>query len=203
MPDIKISALPASGALDGSEQIPMVKNGVTVRTSSQSVADLFNLTAPVSSVNGQTGEVILDSDDIEAGAVNLYMTEEEKTKLSGLNKNESFVMAVTDETTAITVGTNKLTFRAPYAAILTGVTASCSVAPTGAAIVIDVNKNGTTMLSTKASIAAGSKTSVGGTAAVVSVPSIAADDEITVDLDQVGSTIAGAGVKIALQWTKA
>lgn len=57
-----------------------------------------------------------------------------------------------DETTDLTTGTAKITFRAPYKFILTDVRASVNTAPSGANLVIDVNASGTSVLSTKLSI---------------------------------------------------
>jgi hypothetical protein len=115
-----------------------------------------------------------------------------------------FIIACSDETTAITTGTAKVTFRAPYAFTLTAVRASVTTAPTGSTIVIDINETGTTVLSTKLSIDASEKTSTtAASAAVISDSAIADDAEITIDFDQVGSTIAGAGVKVTLIGTHA
>ncbi len=110
---------------------------------------------------------------------------------------ESFMVACSDESTAITAGTGKLTFRMPYAYVLTAVRASVKDAPTGAAIIIDINEEGATILSTKLSIDVSEKTSVSAaTPPVISDASLADDAEITIDFDQVGSTIAGTGVKV-------
>ena len=115
-----------------------------------------------------------------------------------------FIVACSDETTAITTGTAKVTFRAPYAFTLTAVRASVTTAPTGSTIVIDINEAGVSVLSTKLSIDASEKTSTtAATAAVISDSAIADDAEITIDFDQVGSTIAGAGVKVTLIGTHA
>ena len=115
-----------------------------------------------------------------------------------------FIVACSDETTAITTGTAKVTFRAPYAFTLTAVRASVTTAPTGSTIVIDINEAGVSVLSTKLSIDASEKTSTtAATAAVLSDSAIADDAEITIDFDQVGSTIAGAGVKVTLIGTHA
>jgi hypothetical protein len=85
----------------------------------------------------------------------------------------------------------------PYAFTLTNVKASVTTAPTGANLVIDINIAGVTILSTKLSIDATEKTSAtAATPVVISSSALAADDEITIDFDQVGSTIAGAGVKV-------
>jgi hypothetical protein len=91
----------------------------------------------------------------------------------------------------------------PYAMTLTSVRASVNTAPTGSSLIIDINEEGVSILSTKLSIDADEKTSTtASSAAVLSDTSLADDAEITVDFDQVGSTIAGAGVKIWLLGTK-
>lgn len=112
---------------------------------------------------------------------------------------ESLIVACGDESTAITTGTAKVTFRAPYAFTVTDVRASCNTAPTGSTIVIDINEAGVSILSTKLSIDVSEKTSTtAATPAVISDATLADDAEITIDFDQVGSTIAGAGVKVTL-----
>jgi hypothetical protein len=118
---------------------------------------------------------------------------------SGGAQTESLIIACSDETTAITTGTAKVTFRMPYAFTLSAVRASVTTAPTGSTIIIDINEGGATILSTKLSIDATEKTSTtAASAAVISDTALADDAEITIDFDQVGSTIAGAGVKVYL-----
>ena len=113
--------------------------------------------------------------------------------------NEVILLACSDETTALTVGTGKVTFRCPFAFYVTGVSASVTTAPVGSTIVIDINESGSTILSTKLSIDASEKTSTSAaSAAVISDANIAADAEITVDIDQIGSSTAGAGLKVKL-----
>lgn len=112
-------------------------------------------------------------------------------------------IACSDETTALTTGTAKVTFRMPFAMTLTAVRASVTTAPTGSTLVIDINENtgsgATSILSTKLSIDISEKTSTtAGTPPVISDASLADDSEITIDIDQIGSTIAGAGLKVYL-----
>ena len=108
-------------------------------------------------------------------------------------------LACSDETTALTAGTAKVTFRMPYAMTLTAVRASVTTAPTGSTLVVDINEGGTSILSTKLSIDATEKTSTtAATAAVISDSALADDAEITIDIDQIGGTIAGAGLKVTL-----
>lgn len=121
-----------------------------------------------------------------------------------VKSTESLVIACSDETTAITTGTAKVTFRMPYAFTLSAVRASVTTAPTGSTIIIDINESGSTILSTKLSIDASEKTSTtAASAAVISDSALADDAEMTIDFDQVGSTIAGAGVKVYLIGTRA
>lgn len=110
---------------------------------------------------------------------------------------ENFKVAVSDEGTALTAGTAKLTFRMPHAFTLTAVRAEVNTAPTGASIIVDVNEGGVSIFSTRLSIDASAKTSVGSAApAVISDAALNDDAEITVDIDQVGSTVAGKGLKL-------
>jgi len=114
-------------------------------------------------------------------------------------------IAVSDEVTNLVTGTGKLTFRMPYAMTLTEVRASVTTAPTGSTIIVDINEGGSTVMTTnKLSIDASEKTSTtSATAAGITDSSLADDSEITIDIDQVGSTIAGVGLKVTLKGTKA
>lgn len=114
-----------------------------------------------------------------------------------------FILACSDETTALTTGTNRVRFRMPYAGTLTAVRATVNTAPTGAALVVDINEAGVSVLSTKLSIdPAETSSTTAATPAVISESALADDAEISVDIDQVGSTVAGAGLKVALYVTR-
>lgn len=107
-------------------------------------------------------------------------------------------IACGDETTAITTGTAKVTFRMPFA--MTGVTVKASLTTaqsSGSILTVDVNEGGVSILSTKLTIDNGEKTSAtAATPPVVSDSSLAADAEITIDVDQVGTGAAGLKVYI-------
>lgn len=112
-------------------------------------------------------------------------------------------VAASDETTNLTTGTAKVTFRMPFAMTVTGVRASVNTAPTGSALVVDINDGGTSILSTKLSIDAGEKTSqTAATPPVISDSALADDAEITIDIDQIGSTVAGKGLKVWIIGTR-
>jgi len=112
-------------------------------------------------------------------------------------------IACSDEATPLTTGTAKVTFRMPYGFTLSAVRSSVTTAPTGSVLTVDINENGSSILSTKLTIDATEKTSTtAATSAVISDSSLADDSEITIDIDAVGSTIAGAGLKVYLIGTK-
>jgi hypothetical protein len=112
---------------------------------------------------------------------------------------QSWDFALSDESTALTAGTAKLTWRTPYAITVTEVRASVNTAPTGSTIIVDINEGGSTILSTKLSIDASEFTSTtAASAAVISDTALADDAEITFDIDQIGSTIAGKGLKVSI-----
>lgn len=77
---------------------------------------------------------------------------------------------------------------------INGVLVAAGVAPTGADLIVDVNKNGTTIFTTQANrprILAGQFVS---TVAVPNIMTLAPGDRLTVDIDQVGSTVAGSQI---------
>lgn len=112
---------------------------------------------------------------------------------------ESIILAPSDETTALTTGTAKITFRMPYAFTVTAVRASLTTAQTsGSIFTVDINEGGTSILSTKLTIDNTEKTSTtAAAAAVISDSALADDAEITVDIDQIGDGTA-KGLKVVL-----
>ena len=109
------------------------------------------------------------------------------------------VIPVGDEGTALTAGTNKVRFRMPFAATLLAVRANVNTAPTGSTLIVDVNEAGTSVLGTKLSIDASETSSTtAASAATITDTSLADDAEISIDIDQIGSTVAGAGLKVSL-----
>lgn len=107
-------------------------------------------------------------------------------------------VACSDQTTDITTGTAKVTFRLPYAMTLTGVRASLNTVSSSGAPAIDINKTGVgSLLSTVITIDASEKTSVtAATPAVISTSALSDDDEITIDIDTAGTGAKGLVVTL-------
>lgn len=111
-------------------------------------------------------------------------------------KEEVIGVALSDETTAITTGTGKAYIRAPFALTLTGVRSNLNTASSSGDPTVDINVNGSTILSTKLTIDANELTSVtAATPAVISSAAIADDDQISFDID-----VAGTGAKGLKVW---
>lgn len=107
----------------------------------------------------------------------------------------AIVIALGDETTAITTGTAKVTFRMPYGFTLAEVRGSLTDDSSSGTPTFDINASGATILSTKITIDVGELTST--TAAVppvISDPNLADDEEITIDIDVAGTGAKGAKV---------
>jgi hypothetical protein len=114
------------------------------------------------------------------------------------------VVAASDETTALTTGTAKITFRMPRAVTLTSVRASLTTAQaSGSIFTVDINEAGTSILSTKLTIDNTEKTSTtAATPPVISDTALADDAEMTIDIDQIGDGTA-KGLKVTLIGTRA
>lgn len=117
------------------------------------------------------------------------------TALEFFDNIKTLTVAVSDETTDLTTGDAKITFRAPQAMALTGVRASLSTVSSSGAVTVDIEEGGSTIFSTLLTIDASEKTSVSAAApAVLSDTSIADDAEITINIDGAGTGAKGLKV---------
>ncbi len=94
--------------------------------------------------------------------------------------------------------TTEITIRSDIPLYFSTVNLRAKTAPTGAAIVINIKKNGTTIFTSKPQIAAGATTGGGSAVFAGSNPSVTDGDVLTVDIDQVGSTEPGRNVSVSL-----
>ena len=98
-----------------------------------------------------------------------------------------------------------LRYRVPWAATIIGTTAAVNTAPTGANIVLDVWKNGTTIYSTTANRPTIYATfqATQGTTPTPNTTALAAGDYLTVNVATVGSTVAGADLSVFIEIQRA
>lgn len=137
-------------------------------------------TGAVDSVNGQTGVVVLDSDDISEGVTNLYFTSAERTKLTGIAAGaEVNVNADWNAVSGDAQILNKPTIPAQFF----GVTSNGNTA-----ITLDTGDEGRYIRCTAS------------TAVTVTVPSgkFQADDEILIEQAGTGQVTVSAGAGVTL-----
>lgn len=162
------------------------------------------LTAGKMTIGGADGDVI--ADDAAGESVTIAKWETRRTTsqdIANLVSVEASAqcipIACSDEATALTAGTAKVTFRMPFAMTLSAVRGSLTTAQTsGSILTVDINEGGASILSTKLTIDNGEKTSTTAAAPpVISDTALADDAEITIDIDQVGDGTA-KGLKVYL-----
>ena len=124
---------------------------------------------------------------------------------TGPQGSSNMTVALSDESTAITTGTAKVTMRAPFAMSITSIPrASVNTVSSSGDPTVDINVGGTSILgANKLSIDASEKTSTTATTAttLASNPTSISDDaEITFDIDVAGT--GAKGLKVILYYTK-
>ncbi len=108
---------------------------------------------------------------------------------------------------AVKVGKGR--FRWPFAVEILGVALTANTPPTGAAAIIDVNKAAAASLATLSTIytTQGNRPTIAdgayaGAETVPDVAAFAAGDHMTVDIDQIGSTVAGADLVVHVRYKR-
>lgn len=99
-------------------------------------------------------------------------------------------------TLAVSTGTFRIYNDSGATLTIKAVRASVGTAPTGAAITVDVNVNGTSIFTTRPTIAAGTNTS--GKVTAFTTSTISDGSYFTVDIDTVGSTVAGSDLTVQI-----
>ena len=123
---------------------------------------------------------------------------------SSLTHSVAMEIACSDELTALSVADDKVTFRMPYAMTLNagiaGVRASLTTAGTTSGVTtIDIEQNGSTILSTLLTIDYGEFTSyTGATPVVVGTTALTDNAVITVNVDVLSGGATESGLKIQL-----
>lgn len=118
---------------------------------------------------------------------------------------ETFIIAASDEDSDLTTGDVKASFAAPFDFQITGVKASVYTTPAGSTISVAIRRvragTAVDILSTNLTIDPNENTSrTAATPAVINTSNddIQIDDTIIIDIDQIGSSRAGQGLKVTI-----
>ena len=91
------------------------------------------------------------------------------------------------------VGTSQAGALVPDAFTISHVKVYSTTAPTGASLIVNVKINGTTIFTTTANRPTVAISANAANSGIPDTTALAAGDRLTVDVDQIGSTIAGGG----------
>ena len=100
----------------------------------------------------------------------------------------------------VTTGSGKGRYYAPTTMVISNVRAFVDDAPAGSDLIIDVNRNGTTIFTDQGNrprITAGNNYDAGSTP---DVTGLVAGDYVTIDIDQIGSTTAGTYLTVQIEF---
>ncbi len=133
----------------------------------------------------------------KAGVPTIYAINDAGTDYEISEGRPTFLFTVTG---SLVTGTN-LTPVIPVhrALVITRAYAVVKSAPTAADLIIDINKNGSTIWSTQGNRLTISATATTGSQTSFDTTALAADDALTLDIDQIGSTVAGADLTVTLR----
>lgn len=98
------------------------------------------------------------------------------------------------------VGTGQARLYFPRSCEIENVLAGVGTAPTGSTIIFDVNKNGTTIFTTQGNRPTIAISGFSDTSSIPDVTSMGNGDYLTVDVDQIGSTVAGADATVIIEY---
>lgn len=120
--------------------------------------------------------------------------------ISNVQTNTTTI-AISDTTSAITAGTDKQYWNAPYAFTIKSVKATLGTYSSSGLVTVNIKKNGTTIFSTRLTVdAAEYDSTTAATPYVLSTTSISSNDRLTFDIDDAGT--GAKNLQITIYHTK-
>jgi len=133
----------------------------------------------------------------KSGVATLYVINDAGTDYEISENRPAFVFTVTG--TLVTGASVTPILIAPRALTIVKAYANVKTAPTGANLVLDINKNASTLWSTQANRLTILAEATSGTQTSFNVTSLVEGDVLTLDTDQVGSSVAGDSLTVTLR----
>ncbi len=133
----------------------------------------------------------------KAGLPTLFAINDAGTDYELSEGQPSFIFTVTG---TLTTGTSVAPILVAHRALtIVKAYANVKTAPTGADLLLDINKNGSTIWSTQGDRVKCAATASSGTQTSFDTTALAEGDLLTLDIDQVGSSVAGANLTVMLR----
>lgn len=187
---------------DGWKDVGAPTPGVTLDTA-QTITGVKTFTGEIDIISGNlpttplANTVTLYAINDANGNSRLRLLHSDGTT-SAIRAIEPYIMSVTG---ALTVATGKSRVYLEDNYVVESIRASVNTAPAGASVIVDVNLNGTSIFTTQANrptIVAGANTGL-ATLGAGTTTAIATGQYLTVDVDQIGSTTAGADLSVVIR----
>lgn len=103
-----------------------------------------------------------------------------------------WILSLFAEATTVTTGVKKYSFRVPYGITVTDIRANLVTAGTAGLLTVDINKNGTSIMTTRVTVDVSEFSSyTAATPPVISNGAFSEDDEISFDVDVTSTTAKG------------
>ncbi len=121
---------------------------------------------------------------------------------SGPGTSPSRSVEFSDQRTTLTTGGGSQKWVAPIDLTIIDVQLAVGTSPTGADLIVDVHKNTVTIFTTQGNrptVPDGDADGIGA-AATPDVTAMTAGQYLTIDIDQIGSTIAGGELTVVIEW---
>lgn len=189
----------------GSTIVDVHKNGTTIFTTQDNrptaaYDDADGAASGTPDVtSADAGDIItIDIDAVATGAAGLGVIIAMSYVFTSIEPR--FAIFTVEDTLVVTLGKLRIYNLTGVTKVIQKVQLSVSNAPTGAAIIVDVNKDGTTLFTTQSNrpqIAAGDNT---GITATVENNQWANGEYLTLDIDQVGSTSPGYNLAVLVEY---
>lgn len=194
----RITAFENNTVLSSSAQIA---NNISGAITSFSASDSSRVTVVESYVLGK--EVLSSSAQIATNISGAFVLTSGSlaSRIYNIETTRGIAVACSDEISQLTATASIANFMLPFNMSLTEILASVRYAPSGSNLIVDVNREGLSVISgsVKLVIEKGEFSSLTSiTGSTIASSSLYKGEMITVDTDQVGSLYGGAGLKIYL-----
>lgn len=197
LPTIATGAVSTAKLADGAITDVKIATGAAIAKSKLAALNISDSDVSAISPSKITGTAVVTSQlGVVSGVATLDGTG--KVTASQLPSLVSPLIITGSQAGALVATFGQVPYIVTQASTIQSVRCAVGTTPTGQAIIVDINKNGASIFTTQAnrpSITAGTILSA---AAVPDVTALAVGDLITFDVDQVGSTAAGADLSIAI-----
>lgn len=207
--DLKINSSRWTGSAAANDQITLraTRTGTSDNDVDLSVIDggIFVQPGGTAAIDRVSERIARGTDSTPTARITQWVNRAMNTELAAVDQNGLVisdsvveVYVFTRSGTLVTeTGKSRIYLEGSYT-LLTA-RAAVNTAPTGASILVDVNKNGSTIYGTQANRPTISASGFSGSGGSASGGTFSSGDYIQVDIDQVGSTIAGADLTVTLR----